>query len=236
MSRKKRYYRSAIVVTVAVSAATSCGGTTNDDSAATGGQATGGNGMHTGGQSTGGSSGGQSTGGHTGATDSGGNEATGGSNDVRRCVDDELYLGAACDAGDECLVDMDCTSGVSKAIYLRCAGASGWVVDDAECENPEEECQASSGTARCDGEEWHFDGVGGNPPAPCPLEQPEEGSSCRYGFGFGADPDACGYPCDDDGWTIVGCQTENPDEPEPGEGSWQSDGECSLGGAGGGAP
>ncbi len=48
------------------------------------------------------------------------------------------------------------------------------------------------------------------------------------------DRTACGYPCGDGDWTVTGCFATATDPEYPyGEGTWQSDGVCEAGGAGG---
>jgi hypothetical protein len=78
-----------------------------------------------------------------------------------------------------------------------------WQHAPSPCAHQGDECENHY---RCDIGSWQFLGGGGNPPAPCPVAPPADGSTCNPGAGFGADPANCGYPCSDGpGWSLVSC-------------------------------
>lgn len=126
----------------------------------------------------------------------------------------------------------DCTSGEDRQFYFTCMeSGERWEFEGEDCENPYEYC-AAIGNTLCVNDNWLYQGQGGNPPGPCPRELPAEGADCNAGYGFGADRDACGYPCGE-AWTVIGCVASDA-EQIPGPGTWESDGACSGGGADGG--
>jgi hypothetical protein len=136
---------------------------------------------------------------------------------------------------------MTCTSGTPQTIVLVCReDGHGYSAADGEekhCDHPYEACVGAQGSYDCLDETWVFYGGGGNPPAPCPEVLPEVGAECRFGSGFGADREACGYPCGNggDGWTVTGCVQGNAGEGGAGAGLWTSDGVCEAQGGDGGS-
>lgn len=143
-----------------------------------------------------------------------------------------------CSPGYQCRVALTCTSGVPRELVLECASSGEYYViargPGPSCENPYEACVGAAVTSDCIDGEWRSTGQGGNPPAPCPTELPDDGAECRPGDAFGTDRRACGYPCGSgDEWTVTGCVGVNGSG-----GSWQSDSACEgQGGAPeGGAP
>ena len=217
VQRKKRKYRSPLVVTLAMSAGAACSGLAGDGSQ--------------GDSSTGGGGGSGSQG--AGASNMGGGGA---SSAERTCTAEELaFPSKGCTPGDECLLHMDCTSGLSRTMQAICADHGWWTVEGA-CSNPFEQCTTSSGRADCFDGTWQFQGGGGNPPSTCPQPAPSLGSHCYPGNSDGEDPSACGYPCSDDSgsWTLVGCFPNQPGNYMTG--TWRSDDACTMGGAGGAGP
>ncbi len=130
---------------------------------------------------------------------------------------------------------MACTSGTTRTFVFECdATGTYWNFQTGDCVLPAEFCGGTYGeAATCEDDGWMYQGQGGNPPAPCPAELPAEGAECYPGGSFGADRTACGYPCGAGEWTVVGCVSLAPQDPD---GQWQSDGVCSSGGFGGGGP
>jgi len=235
MARAPRTYRAPIVVTLAAALIPACGSTTSDDSddPGSGGDASGGR-ASSGGRSSGGS-GGTSTGGKgsggaaTGGL--GGDTSSGGTGALPSCPEDYFFPYVSCVPDVRCVMVTDCTSGEERSFEFKCndMGSSFTFLSPGSCENPYEYCEGIGNTL-CVDEAWLYQGQGGNPPAPCPLELPDEGADCNAGAGFGADRDACGYPCGD-AWTVTGCVASA--DPPFGPGSWVSDGACAAGGAGG---
>jgi hypothetical protein len=227
MARRKRTYRAPVVITLAALAPGCVQGLMADGSGGTPG---------TGGTSSGGddSGDGRSSGGRT----STGGTATGGGATVPDCEFDYPYT--PCTPGANCVRAMDCTSGLNRTFLFECnAEGTSFAFQTEYCENPSEFCAGSGWdeAATCESGAWMYQGQGGNPPGPCPDVLPAEGSDCTPGA-FGGDRDACGYPCGGDAWTVTGCVPDTSVDPEyPYEqGSWQSDGVCSAGGAGGADP
>lgn len=236
MARAPRTYRAPIVVTIATALIPACGSTDDADSSATGGAASGGR-TTSGGSSSGGTgatatggkaSGGAATGGLGGDSSSGGS----GGEALPSCPDDYFFPSVSCVPGARCAMAADCTSGEERSFEFKCntMGSSFVFQPPGSCENPYEYCEGVGNTL-CGEETWLYQGQGGNPPAPCPAELPGEGAECNAGAGFGADRDACGYPCGD-AWTVTGCVAGSGAEPF-GRGSWVSDGACAAGGADG---
>lgn len=103
--------------------------------------------------------------------------------------------------GTTCLLDVTCRSGPAE-ISLECQYGY-WRHKGTPCTHAGDEC---SPRYYCGAGTWVFFGGGGNPPAPCPESLPSDGTPCQPGAGFGADPDVCGYRCDDGaGWVTATC-------------------------------
>jgi len=235
MARPKRTYRTPIVITLAA-LAPACGAKVSPDDAD-------GSGGASDGQSSGGaSSGGTSSGGASSGGASSGGASTGGApTEYPECPEGDGYgFTVPCAPTERCQVQMDCTSGENRTFVFECA-ASGesWTFQSEDCPHPAEFCSRGSWdeATTCEDDGWMYQGQGGNPPGPCPEALPEEGSECQAGASFGGDRTACGYPCGDGDWTVTGCFPAATDPEYPyGEGTWQSDGVCSAGGAGGAEP
>ncbi len=182
-------------------------------------------GKATGGQGAGGATGGQSSGG-MGGDQTGG---TAGGPSLPECPSDYFFPRLECTPEARCQMAMGCTSDESRVFYFECdSTGEQWDFEGGDCENPFEFCRGTGNTI-CAEDTWRYQGQGGNPPAPCPEELPDEGADCNFGSGFGADRDACGYPCGD-AWTVTGCVGLGEELGAPG--NWVSDGACAAGGAG----
>jgi hypothetical protein len=173
---------------------------------------------------------GQGTGGTGGGSGGGVNPPA-----VLECPPEFDSYGSACPLAGTCTRAFTCASG-DRTFTLHCdpmpppapAGAHTWSLD-APCELPFDHCHSDVGPspgADCIGGQWRLLGVGGNPPAPCPMEAPTVGVACRPG-GFGGDREQCGYRCaDGTGWTILGCLPGHADAGIT-PNTWQSDAACS---------
>jgi hypothetical protein len=240
MAKVKRIYSAPLVVTVAAWVGPACSGNASDSLPnASGGTVEGsGSGRSTGGANAGGGpgqSGGNSTGGK--------NQGVGGDLGLPDCPTDLHYFYySSCEPERACKAEMSCTSGIPQTVTLVCReSGQGYMVlptQDLSCDHPFDACVKDYATMDCLEDTWHFQGGGGNPPAPCPETLPAEGSECNFGFGFGADREACGYPCQGSGWTITGCVSQGTagaaGESSSSRGAWESDGACgALGGNGG---
>lgn len=121
-----------------------------------------------------------------------------------------------CDqVGFSCKYSVSCHSGPHESVYV-CDGQR-WTVPPTPCAKPYDQCTDGTG---CGPYTWHGpSNPQYNPPGPCPWTPPEHGATCSPG-GFGADPSACGYPCDLDGgegWLVARCDFSVDAEPT----SWQ---------------
>jgi hypothetical protein len=139
--------------------------------------------------------------------------------------------------GAKCQTTVTCNSGTRESFTFECSSTgTSWVIATTElsCDQPpHDECYGpqSPGYFMCIESTWTYSGYGGDAGTPQCPRSPEEGSECVT-QGFGGFPSACGYPCENGAWTVMGC------EPEADQWTWKSDGACSAGGAGGagGAP
>jgi hypothetical protein len=225
MARRKRTYRTPVVITLAALAPGCAPGLLADGSGGTSGS--GGAPSGTGGSAS-------------GAQPSTGGTATGGSPAYPDCDFDYAYS-SPCTPEERCQRAFDCTSGMTRTFAFECDETGMYFDFQTEaCSNPAEFCAGTGWdeATTCGEDGWMYQGQGGNPPSPCPADLPAEGSNCDAGLGFGADRTACGYPCGEDQWTVIGCQGEPSGDTEYpyGAGTWQSDGVCSAGGAGGAEP
>jgi hypothetical protein len=241
MARRPRHYRAPLVITLAATLGPACAEPTDyipqtpgdgDGDVGTGG----GNPPPTGGYTSSGGNGGGDT--STGGFTSSGGNSSGGNPpkpEVSECPTDPYLEIASCEPGEQCTREMDCTSGEEHKFLFTCDEAgTGWTFNESvACYKPWEYCDGSADAAVCNGDVWVYQGAGGNPPAPCPDEAPALGSECQAGYGFGADRSACGYPCGEDEWTVIGCVSL--DELTYGWGTWQGDGACSSDPGPGGA-
>lgn len=240
MARQRRTYKSPFVLTFAAAVLPACVTTPFDGEGSGGSPSIGGSPTSGGVANAGGS---PSIGGTQPSTGgviigAGGAYAVGGSPDIPLCPPDLVFdplsgrVPMNCGQGSTCLLYMNCTSGGDRGFVLECPDGNGFVLSSTECDSPAEFCTNGSESAICSEDDvWHYQGMGGNPPAPCPLEAPVEGSSCNAGHGFGADRSMCGYQCADSGWTVLGCVASST---SPGPGTWESDGACGgIGGEGG---
>jgi hypothetical protein len=136
---------------------------------------------------------------------------------------------------DECKKTMVCTSGIARDFTFSCDPSQHWVFEQTDCENEAEYCAGDNWdeASICGADGWMYQGAGGNPPGPCPAEMPAEHAECSAALGFGADRQACGYPCDSGGWSVTGCFSLDASDPYA-MGEWQSDGVCSSGEGGAG--
>jgi hypothetical protein len=235
MARPPRNYRAPLVITLAASLGSACGEppayiADNDE---TGGDGPGSGGLDAGSGGTDTSSGGlyQGSGGLPG---SGGFLGSGGNPpkpEVPACADDPYYAQIECAPSEKCSRTLTCTSGVERAFVFTC-DESGTTrnFDDPTCTNPFEFCEGGeAGPISCaeDGL-WRQEGVGGNPPAPCPEVAPTLGAACSAGNSFGTDRSQCGYMCESGDWTIIGCQTQLGADPP--SATWRGDGACAAAG------
>lgn len=148
-----------------------------------------------------------------------------------------------CSAGESCLLKTECTGGEPREFEFECIqdGETGrWQSSPGACERKSEQClpvETSHVRFSCHAETWSvlLDGGGENPPAPCPTVRPRKGEACSAGYGFGADPDSCGYPCDDGSWTVMGCFVGDDTVFAPQPSAWEGDSACGVGGAAGGS-
>lgn len=235
--RPKKSFKTPFVVTLAGSVVqtAACGGATNDSTSrgtqvepAAGGAA-------------------QGTGGAGGAVNGTGGVIIGSGGIVNpppvvECApefDPGYSVTPACPPAGACTRQFTCASG-DRTFTLHCdpfpppapAGSHQWSLD-APCELPFDHCHSDVGPspgADCVGGQWQLLGVGGNPPAPCPMPAPTVGATCRPG-GFGGDREHCGYRCPDGvSWTVLSCLARSLDAGIPDTGivpyTWQSDGGC----------
>lgn len=147
---------------------------------------------------------------------------------------DSGYSAIACPLAGACMRDFTCASG-DRRFTLHCdpmpppapTGLHQWSLG-VPCELPFDHCHSDLGPspgADCVGGQWQLLGVGGNPPAPCPMPAPTVGATCRPG-GFGGDREHCGYRCPDGAnWTVLSCLPGLPDAGITPY-TWQSDGGC----------
>jgi len=168
-------------------------------------------------------------------------------------IDFDKWAQPGCSVGELCAIPTDCAGG-PRVFEFECGADSAipsgsrWAMRSPSCERPADHCQGlvpafyvpqvptsapSTVELSCPDNSWVMRLLTGNPPAPCPRELPEEGSSCSAGQGFGRDQSACGYFCSSGAWTVVGCVGPAVDDGTFGTGKWISDGACSSDGAGG---
>lgn len=128
------------------------------------------------------------------------------------------YEACTIEAGEQCVYDVACQSGVVELRFTCSADGYGWTVVDQACAQPYDSCPGTE--LYCDGSWWQPTGT--NPPSPCPSEPPQEFSACYTG-GFGGVWENCGYYCDDQStvWTVATCYG-NANE----EGVWEYDSAC----------
>jgi hypothetical protein len=245
--RQKARLKASFVITIAgtVAQSAACGGTTVESSETASG--TGGS-TESGGAPTR-TSGGTGSGGaptHTGGVLIGGAGGTGGAMKiilnppgpvVTECPASPPFGAAVtCPATGKCTETLVCAS-QSKTFTVDCDPMQGFRIDEA-CNLPYDHCTRPGKPgegADCVNGAWRLlvGGPSTNPPAPCPAEAPAVGQACRFGSGFGADREHCGYRCPDGtGWTVIGCATTGA--PADANGfllaAWQSDGACNDGG------
>jgi len=233
MARLPRKYRAPIVITLATTLGAACGGqadyTTDNEETGVDGPGSGGLDATSGGTDT--SSGGLFPGtgaypGSGGVTGSGGFMGSGGNPPKPEAACPTYLEQTACDPFELCTRTSSCTSGEERAFWFTCeeSGTTRTLVDPT-CANPFEFCNGEGGPIVCteDGV-WQLEGVGGNPPAPCPETAPTLGATCSPGNSFGADRSQCGYTCESGDWTIIGCVLQAGADPP--SGTWQSDGAC----------
>ncbi len=135
-------------------------------------------------------------------------------------------------ADERCRLETECTGPRFRGHVLTCVDHGDWTFWEldpagANCGFEYEECfnQRSSSALmlRCVDETWRLSEYDGNlnPPAPCPLEMPDDGSPCFAGDDFGASAQACGYPCENGSWSVTGCLGPAGSEDDPSLGTWQ---------------
>jgi hypothetical protein len=195
--------RLPFVMTVSVSAAAACGGNIF---------------VHSDGNAGGGGAGGAPSG-----TTGVGGEPVSSSSSIGNppfCPVDLVDGYTVCDLPSDavCSYPVACQSG-EVLLSFRCED-SFWHLEPQECDFPYDSCPATE--LYCDQTWWMPHGT--NPPSPCPVTLPDNGTPCLPG-GWGGDWEHCGYPCHGDpqsGWVVASCLAEAPEGPY----SWQHDAGC----------